>query len=186
MLPARPPSVLPGAPLDRRAWTPRGRRPAPTPCLLLCRSPESSGRGGPAASHSHAIPTDDPDLRGAHREVQDAAGRGKQPDGGQPARAEVGASCTPAPRPQAQEGRDPRLRKGVSGRSTWREGGCVLRRHPAGAGLWAVTSFLGNRVVDPDTCRFRVGEFAYSCKCTCSLKTSTQSTWQSPAGVCRA
>ncbi|XP_047636914.1 C-Jun-amino-terminal kinase-interacting protein 3 isoform X16 [Phacochoerus africanus] len=31
---------------------------------------------------------DDPDLRGAHREVQDAAGRGQQPDGGQPAWAE--------------------------------------------------------------------------------------------------
>ena len=43
----------------------------------------------------------------------------------------------------------------------------------------AVMRARGNRVVDPDTFQFRVGEFAYSGTSTCSLKTSTQSTRQS-------
>lgn len=36
--------------------------------------------------------TDDTDLRGAHREVQDAASWGEQPDREQPAWAEVGSA----------------------------------------------------------------------------------------------
>lgn len=63
--------------------------------------------------------TDDTDLRGAHREVQDATSWGEQPDREQPARAEVGGGQSLQSYILTQEE--------VSGQSVWLEQRCVLR-----------------------------------------------------------
>lgn len=111
----------PRGPRLRPAWTP------PRP------GAGGGGRGRRAGGRSHSpgpsFSADDTDVRGAHREVQDAASGRQQPDREQPAGEEVGwqRGLRPSgPHPRSLWGREQGPpRRVVSGQSVWPEQECV-------------------------------------------------------------
>ena len=120
-----------GSPAEPESPGPHcGQTLFPELCLHLCPSPvgvkaaQAGGGGrvdlvGREGSLGCVLFTDDPDLRGAHREVQDAAGRGEQPDREHPAGEEVGREAgrqSLVPSPKRSRG-PPRLRE----RGVWLE-----------------------------------------------------------------